>query len=83
MNGQAPAQQQDRSNIIHKVITSDKDLQENLKSLFTSLRGKSRDPSVAVSTFMTLLINLKVDQEEPEFFNYVWKKFNQKQVPPT
>lgn len=83
MNPQSqPPQQQPMNSqqILNKVITSDKDLEENLKSLFYSLRGKTRDPTVAVSTLMTLLINLKVDQDEPEFFNFVWKKFNQKQV---
>ena len=61
-------------------MESDKEVEENLRSLFETLRGKAKEPTIAVSTLMALLVNLKLDQEEPEFFNYVWKKLSNKQV---
>jgi len=69
-----------KAEALKKMMANDSEVESNLKSLFDTLRGKVKEQTVAVSTLMALLINLKIDQEEPEFFSYVWKKCSNKQV---
>ena len=65
---------------INIARASDSEIDDSLRSLFVTLKGKVKDDTIAVSTLMALLINLNMDKEEPEFFSYVWKKCGSKTV---